>query len=461
MSSKSKNKRNKKKEKDNISTGASPLPPEKKKEILPYLVVKLLTGAQIHNGYHVKNGSVCIHWNNEREIINEYDFDIIRNVANSVYNEIVKEKNLSPSLMTIPVGLKLHFEAYKRICKIVDNNFSGKKKILFIKDLYGCGYWRMVVPSRYMDYDKYCIDLTENEVNYENLLDYDVIVVQRLHNWREYYVIDSLKRNGKRIVYDIDDNIFNIDATNPVAHYIKLDELEAARSIMKISDTIITTTDILKEQLGFQEKTIVVPNSIDFNDGYQTIYSAPEDERRILWMGSATHGVDWLECIEAIDRILKENDDVRLIIVGYIPDCVRDKISNENNIWWDGRVMYETFKDVESYVSLSKTLKANCAIAPLQNTKFNICKSNLKWLEYTASCIPTIASNVSPYKEDIINGKNGFLASNVNEWYENINKLLNDNQLCADIVNTARITIEDKYDIKSVVYDWEKAIIGE
>jgi hypothetical protein len=44
-------------------------------------------------------------------------------------------------------------------------------------------------------------------------------------------------------------------------------------------------------------------------------------------------------------------------------------------------------------------LKCHVGIAPLLDTPFNRCKSNLKLLEYGAVGLPTIASNVTPYKD--------------------------------------------------------------
>ena len=52
------------------------------------------------------------------------------------------------------------------------------------------------------------------------------------------------------------------------------------------------------------------------------------------------------------------------------------------------------------------------AVAPLTATDFNRAKSSLKLLEYTAAGLPVIASDVSPYREEIEDGVSGLLATN-------------------------------------------------
>jgi glycosyltransferase involved in cell wall biosynthesis len=56
------------------------------------------------------------------------------------------------------------------------------------------------------------------------------------------------------------------------------------------------------------------------------------------------------------------------------------------------------------------------ALAPLLNTKFNRCKSELKVIEagYTKTAI--IASNTTPYKDTIIHNKTGILCSTPDDW---------------------------------------------
>jgi glycosyltransferase involved in cell wall biosynthesis len=294
---------------------------------------------------------------------------------------------------------------------------------------------------------------------YEYLLDYHTIVVQRLHQWREFYVIDRLKRLGKRIVYDIDDDIFNIPSHNPASHLIRNDECEAARAIMNLADAVTTTTEILKGKLGFPEKTFVIPNAVDLDDGYPAGFSgSADDHKRILWWGSPTHQEDWKECFEAVDQILQEMPKVRVFIMGMLPDMVKKAVENPNNPHWDERVEFMDFKDVETYIGLTKSTKADVGICPLQTTDFNSAKSAIKWIEMTAAGVPVIASDCSPYKEATQHGINGFLAKDKDAWIVSLRLLLNDPEMCKTLVQNARATINEKFDAKKTIESWEKVI---
>jgi len=459
---KEKAKRKKQRNKDKINHSIAPMPPEFKKQILPYAVIKLLTNAEIQERYKLRDDLVCIRWNNEDEILHSEDFKMVKEVAQRIHKEQVVQKNLHNTLSTVPTALDLHYEAARHIRKMVDGESKGKKKLIFIKDQSGCGYWRMVVPARYMTTEEYYIDMAEIEVIYDYLLEYDVIVVQRLCRWSEYYTIIRLKRQNKRIVYDIDDNIFDVPLDNPAAYVIKKDQYEAARAIMSVCDVVTTTTEILKEQLKCPDKTIVVPNAIDFDDGYPAKYlGQPDNYKRILWMGSATHNQDWLQCADAVDRVMRERGDVRLVIIGSMPKTLEQYVGDPRRPWYKKRIEFEKFKHVETYVLTTKQLRANCGLAPLQESVFNSSKSNIKWLEYTGAGVPTIASNVSPYKEDIVHGTNGFLANTENEWYQAITNLLDAPDICTSVVSAAKKSIEQKFDIKQVIHKWEETILGE
>jgi len=466
MSSKSKGRKNKRRKREKhesrIHGTSAPMPPAAKIQQLPYVVIKLLTGARIIENYKMRKGIYGIIWDNGIQVLNEEDYKLADKVAKKLFQEQVKEKSLQASVGTLPVGFTLHRMATEIIERAINDVSGGRKKLMFLKDRSGCGYWRMTVPSRYMNQDALYIDIAESELVYEFLEEYDILVVQRLCNWREYYTIERLKRSGKRIVYDIDDDIFDLPDDNPAARYIRADQYKAAAGTMRLCDVVTTTTEILKTRLKCPDKTLVIPNAIDLNDGYPAKFQGSDDNfKRILWMGSGTHDRDWMECVGAIDRVLQEREDVRLLIYGNMPTIIKRHLADPLKVWWKGRIEFMDFKEVETYVEMTKETKAECGVAPLAGTNFNAAKSNIKWLEYTAAGVPTIASNVSPFMEDIVSGQNGILVDSEDEWYEQIIALLDNPDKCSQLVEGAVKTVNERFDIKQVVHDWEEAILGE
>jgi hypothetical protein len=74
----------------------------------------------------------------------------------------------------------------------------------------------------------------------------------------------------------------------------------------------------------------------------------------------------------------------------------------------------------------SKISYFDIGLAPLENTTFNQCKSDLRLLELGASSVPYVASKIAPYWRLHLQsqGVGGFIANTTNEWIEHVNFLI-------------------------------------
>ena len=95
-------------------------------------------------------------------------------------------------------------------------------------------------------------------------------------------------------------------------------------------------------------------------------------------------------------------------------------------------------------------------IIPLVNTEFNKCKSELKYIEFTALGVPIVASDVDAYKDTIEEGVTGFLANNEDEWVNKLSMLIEDPKLRNGILNNAREDILKNYNLKSRAKQWDE-----
>ena len=85
MSTKSKKnqkgKRKKREKKESRIHGTTaPMPPASKMKQLPYVVIKLLTGARIIENYKMRKGVYGIIWDNGIQVLNEEDFKLANEV---------------------------------------------------------------------------------------------------------------------------------------------------------------------------------------------------------------------------------------------------------------------------------------------------------------------------------------------------------------------------------------------
>ena len=107
------------------------------------------------------------------------------------------------------------------------------------------------------------------------------------------------------------------------------------------------------------------------------------------------------------------------------------------------------------YRWLSENSDWDIGVIPLLNTEFNKCKSELKYIEFSALGIPVVASDVSAYSETIQNGVNGYLSSNEDEWVDKLSVLIDDPIFRNGIVNNARNDVIENYNLKSRVDQWD------
>ena len=439
-------------------TGTHKMPPEEQEKKLPFFVYMLLTGAEVTENYMMKRDVVRIFWDNKEYFLHVNEYEIVRDVTRAIWDEVVKPNKLLPSLLSPTTMMDLLIEAQGRIKQVLDPVCKGKKRVLFLKaDDTGCGYWRIVVPARHLNPDKYLIDVLVTDLVYDYLLYYDTIVVQRRCDWRQMYVIDKLKSTGKKIIYDIDDDIMNVPEHNPAHKSFGNDEKEAAKAIMALSDYIVTPSKVIMENYGLGSKGVFYPNSLDLSTYPEVDRSSKDGKVRILWAGSSTHEMDWQLCVDAIDTLMMECPELELLFMGYMPRVVNDYVETKS-YWKDHRVKYTPFKELETYLALMKNVVADIAVCPLRDDVFNRSKSCLKFVEYSAQGLPVVASNVTPYKEVMAHDETGLLAVDSQDWYALLKELIKNPEKRKLLSGNARKVVERDFDVKKNIKIWENIL---
>ena len=231
---------------------------------------------------------------------------------------------------------------------------------------------------------------------------------------------------------------------------------------MMLADEVTTTTEVLSDrlkQLIDSIDPIVIPNALDTGDNWLETgkVGSPDEWKRIFWQGSATHEADWEVCIDAIDAVMQVHDDVRLVLLGYLPKCI---IARANLPHWKERIEHVGFSKPETYFDMIHHVRADVAVAPLQPQSFNEAKSPIKWLEATLIGIPVVASDMEPYASVISDGASGALVPpDGDAWFAAIEAMLKVSvgERRAMVAN-ARLDAADSFDIREVAKVWKSVL---
>ena len=122
--------------------------------------------------------------------------------------------------------------------------------------------------------------------------------------------------------------------------------------------------------------------------------------------GTPSHVRDFAVASTSLARLLDEDDDVSVRIVGFLDDLGALEPHRE-------RVEFQKFMH---YVELQRSIaEVEVNIAPLSHTAFNICKSDLKFFEAAAVGTWTVASHTPSLDDAVDDGVTGRLAK-AHEW---------------------------------------------
>jgi glycosyltransferase involved in cell wall biosynthesis len=263
----------------------------------------------------------------------------------------------------------------------------------------------------------------------DNLSDYaDVLVVSRCPMDAQLDRLYRRFRNaGKRIFFDIDDLVFDVNFATLVASNLgypleKADLnnwtafIASINEALKGADEVIATNEYLAQRIrDISDSPVnIVPNT--FNKAQQlasdkaraSVHTTHRGLRLGYFSGSSSHSRDFDIVASQIMRFLEESPDSTLTIVGHLELPKEFAPLGE-------RVTTKPFMDFLDMQSLVREIDLN--IVPLQDSAFTWSKSELKYFEAALVETPTLASATPVFRNAIKHGVTGFLADST-EWFE-------------------------------------------
>lgn len=272
----------------------------------------------------------------------------------------------------------------------------------------------------------------------------DIVVWMGLHSYDSLNLFTKLKNiHGKPFITEVDDYLLSIPPKNAAHDFYKPgSELTiVAMEQIKRSDGMICSTPYLKDLYSpFNNNIKVVENVIDF-----TLWRKRKTPVRqgvtIGWVGGGTHQEDLEMIRDPMMRVIEKNKGVKFRILHGVPNSFK-KLPGVT--WSSG------FKPTNYYPQWVIKNGFDIGVAPLVDNNFNRGKSNLRWLEYSAMGIPTVASPLPHFTQSIKHGATGFIANTPEQWEHYLTLLAQSRELRKDIGRNALSEVKNSWSLKSL-----------
>lgn len=260
--------------------------------------------------------------------------------------------------------------------------------------------------------------------------------------WHPMYYLNSFQlflemkhKHQKPFIVEIDDNYVDVPPWNEA--YYGFRNGSSFRSIaldcLRSADALMVTTPHLGElYTQYNQNVYVIENSLDFKGdkkfvGWDNVSVRKHPGTRIGWIGGRAHFDDLMMVAPVLREILKKNRNVTLCLVNSALKHSCKYLGKPYPFEGLSNVHYaDRSVAINRYAPFMASFGFDIGIAPLVDCNFNRSKSNLRWLEYSALKVPTVATGISHFNQSILHGETGFLVrdNDLEEWRKYIDLLI-------------------------------------
>jgi len=269
----------------------------------------------------------------------------------------------------------------------------------------------------------------------------DTIVLQRPIIDTGWQFVRLLKKAGKRVVVDVDDDFDRLHANNPAMRQVLTDPAADPAHIHRAiaeADACTVSTEALALRYGSNGTPVTVLRNM-VPAWYLTVTARRSG---VGWAGNvASHNGDLAVLGGALAELQRAGTPIR--VVGKATAKSLGLAAEPDVTGW---------VPIDQYPR--EVARFRAGIVPLKDTQFNQAKSWLKGLEYAALGVPFAASPTGPYCELAALGI-GEVVTKPNRWRRTIEQVLSyDSDLIRRRVTQHGLTYEDRW------ADWWKVWAG-
>jgi len=263
-----------------------------------------------------------------------------------------------------------------------------------LADAHGSGQYRVLQPLAALQAERgiegvahaNLLDIVEQQ-----RIDPDVVILQRRVGEADLARIEAMPRHSRALkVYELDDYLLELPARSAHRAQLPADIRRSLPRAISLVDRLVVSTPALADALaGLHPDIRVARNRLP--PAWWTRLPALRrnvgKRPRVGWAGGIGHNGD-LEMIAEVVRELA--DEVEWVFMGMCPESLQPYVHE-----------FHPGVDIEVYPRALARLNLDLALAPLEDNRFNACKSNLRLLEYGACAIPVVCTDIEAYRDGL------------------------------------------------------------
>lgn len=276
-------------------------------------------------------------------------------------------------------------------------------------------------------------------------------LIPRLSIFPVNFLLKLAQKRCKNIIWDFDDDILE-------SKEISFKEFQILESI---SDKILVTHKYLASKINpkYQKKSILIPTTdgdfekFDIPTIIENRSNSIDKNINLVWIGSAVNLNNLKYVIPALDKVAEyqeriNNRSTTLLICSSEDLQEKTKHLKILNIRWSPERAIETI------------LSSHIGIMPLINERYALGKGGFKLVQYMASGLPIIGSNVG-FNQQIVRNEYGRLIDNLEseeEWGSAISELTQSKEEYCNAAMSARNSYEKKFHYRDNLDIWKELI---
>lgn len=301
-----------------------------------------------------------------------------------------------------------------------------------------CFEYRIRIPFTHLPSDKWSYSWGGYDDG--TIYNADVVVGQRIAGYSAEWLA-VCKNPNILAVYDMDDDLINIDPQNTIPYSIYAPIAEETKRNVEAADVVTVCTPHVAEVMSKYNKNVHLLPICTTNELIDLPLRTNPLRLTVGWAGSPFHHQDWGGLPEILFQYAQRVPYAQFHFMGA--DYTNGML---------GSIRVTGLQALEHYYA---SIDFDIGLAPLLKSFHNAGKSHTKPLEYAARGVPVVATAWGQYVDWVKSGENGFLVDSPDEWIDGLITLSNTDvraQMSTNARDSARQFTIDKH-----IGLWEKA----